>query len=688
MVNSPLSVVIHGHFYQPPREDPWLESVEVQPSAAPFHDWNARITEECYRAVVAARVPGPGGRIAKIVNTLEQISFNFGPTLLEWMEMEAPDVYRSILTADARSLARTGGYGNAIAQAYHHTILPLASRREKVSEVRWGIADFRRRFGRDPVGMWLPETAVDGATLDVLAQEGIAFTIVAPHQVEETPPDGLPGLYRSPGGRSVALFIYNGPLSHGVGFGTLLKDAEKWARDMVGNAEGDRSQETEDRGEGRENQGEGSGPRNRLISIATDGETYGHHHRFGEMALAAVLELLAKDPRAKVENFASFLSRNPPRHEVTLVEPSSWSCAHGVERWRADCGCKMDPKDNTQQQWRTGLRDALEWLASRIHRIFETEGSSLLGDPWAAMDRYGTTARVGVDGLRARELLELERVALHLFTSCAWFFDDLAGVEPVQVLRYAARALELAGPNQTELEEGFLARLEEAKSNEGPPRTGREVYLQEAKPKIPAHLRVAAGAALWQEVTGEAPSRHEQDTIDSGVGHPRVPGYRATPGPSGSFFVTHQRTGQEWNVAARIGRPSGASGAIAVREVGEGGPFVRVELPEIPEGFRTPILRALTRKIPDPGQALTDAVEALCGKPNGWDHPSSDRSIPGPTKDQIERVQDLADLHILLGDPIPSEAQTKFFRFLEAADPEVVRHVAVLRAPLGFTPAP
>ena len=176
------SIVIHGHFYQPPRENPWLEEVEREVSAAPHHDWNARIEQECYRAVVAARVLAPNGRISRIVNTLEYISFNFGPTLLEWMEHAAPDTYARVLEADRKSVTRLG-HGNAIAQPYHHAILPLSSRRDKVTEVRWGIADFKRRFGREPEGMWLPETALDDETLDVLAQEGMKFTIVAPGQV-------------------------------------------------------------------------------------------------------------------------------------------------------------------------------------------------------------------------------------------------------------------------------------------------------------------------------------------------------------------------------------------------------------------------------------------------------------------------------------------------------------------------
>lgn len=650
MESSPLSAVIHGHFYQPPRDDPWLETVEAQLSAEPYHDWNERIEEECYRAVIAARIPGAEGRIASILNTLEFISFNFGPTLLDWLEEKTPGTYRAILEADARSAARLGGHGNAIAQAYHHTILPLASQRDKVSEVRWGIADFRRRFGRDPHGMWLPETAVDGTTLDVLAQEEIAFTIVAPHQVKTPPPGGLPGLYRTPGGRSVALFVYNGPLSHGVAFGPLLKDADKWTLDVVG-----ADPETQ-----------------RLVSIATDGETYGHHHRFGEMALAAVIENLRIEFGVQVENFSSFLSRNPPEHEVELVELSSWSCAHGVERWRSDCGCKMDPSKDTQQEWRKGLRDALEWLASEIHRVFEAEGAAFFKDPWAARDNGGPRLETDADDPRALELLELERQALRLFTSCGWFFDDLAGIEPIQVLRYAAKALELLGPERETIENEFLDRLDLAVSNEDPPRTGRTIFLEEATPRIPAHLRVAAGAALWAAVVEGAKKPGPR------AEGPGVPGYQTEVRPAGLVLVTHTRTNRQWLTETEVRRPSLGNGAVAVRCLSEDEPAVALTLDDLPEGFREPITLALREAVPDLDTALISAIELLGREGEGEGEPS---------EEQVRRVRDLSDLHILLGQPIPFDSQTIFFRILSEASPLVAERLAPLREPLGFTPA-
>lgn len=675
MTSPPLSVVIHGHFYQPPRDDPWLEAVEAQPSAAPFHDWNERITEECYKAVVAARILGQGGRIADIVNTLEFISFNFGPTLLEWMEDADPSTYQAILKADARSVALSRGFGNAIAQAYHHTILPLASRREKVSEVRWGIADFKNRFGRDPLGMWLPETALDGETLDVLAQEGIAFTIVAPHQVRTPPPHGLPGRYRTPNGRSLALFVYNGPLSHGVAFGSLLQDADVWAENMVdaGNDPPRKDVIALDLHD------EGMRPE-RLVSIATDGETYGHHHRFGEMALAAVLAILQKDPRVRVENFSSFLSRNPPKTDVELIEPSSWSCSHGVERWRSACGCKMNPAEGTQQEWKVGLRDAMDWLADQIHRVYQAEAPTLLGDPWAARDRYGPWSKVETSDVRALELLEMERQALRLFTSCGWFFDDLARIEPIQVLKYAARALELVGPEHQKLEDGFLERLSVAESNETPPRSGRAIFLEEAKPRVPAHLRVAAGAAFWEAVAGSRgaslmQTAEEEDQDDRGRSEsrrPGVPGFLVESVSPNVFRVTHRRTRRQWQVETRIRRPSAGQGAVGVRLLDDQDQFLPLEFSEIPEGFRLPIREWLTREIPDLEGAMITAVEKL-----------ADTGAGG-----VRRVRDLADLHILLGLSIPFDAQTTFFEILREAPPQLSQQLHDLREPLGFTPNP
>jgi alpha-amylase/alpha-mannosidase (GH57 family) len=402
------SIVIHGHFYQPPRDDPRTGIIPVEVNAAPDHDWNERIERECY---------GPVSR------SLGFVSFDFGPTLLQWMERAAPDTYAAVLGADRAC-------GNAVAMPYHHVILPLSPRRDKTTEVRWGIADFRRCFGREPEGMWLPETAVDHETLDVLAEEGIRFTILAPHQVNGAPAGGLPGWYRTTGGRRIAIFTYDGGLSHGVAFGPLVNDAAQWV-DRLTSASGD------------------------LVAIATDGETYGHHHKGGDVTLARVLETLAQRGDVRVENFASFLARRPPAAEVGIVSPSSWSCPHGVERWRAECGCRAAPERNTQQRWRAPLRAALEWLSAEVRAKFERDGRALP--------------------------TELEHQLLRMFTSCGWFFDDIAGIESVIVLRSAARVIDLVGPEGARLEAGLRERLALAPSNDPAVGSGRELYLQRVK---------------------------------------------------------------------------------------------------------------------------------------------------------------------------------------------------------------
>jgi hypothetical protein len=442
------SVVLHGHFYQPPRDDPWLETVRREPSAAPAHDWNERIDRECYRAVTAARTQDARGRILSITNTLEWISFNVGPTLLEWMERHAPTTYRDVLEADARARVRTG-WGTALAQPYHHAILPLASPRDRKTEIRWGIADFRRRFGRDPLGMWLPETAVDLDTLDDLAAEGIAFTIVGDHQVESAPAGGRPGWVTTPGGRRIAVFCYDGPLSHGVAFGNLLRDAGAWTRAILKGVGLEDAAQGATLTHGPTPTYAGAGapaphPHQEVVLLATDGETFGHHHPFGDMALAALLERLRKHPTVRVEPLAAVLERFPPREELELRSPSAWSCAHGVERWRSDCGCRT--ATGTHQGWRAPLRNGLDALAEGLHQVYETETRVLgVDNPWELRDALGSVVGAGPgrggngstnsslrklssEGrMRIRVLLEMERDVLRSFTSCGWFFDDIGG---------------------------------------------------------------------------------------------------------------------------------------------------------------------------------------------------------------------------------------------------------------------
>ena len=646
------SVVLHGHFYQPPRENPWLEYVEAEATAAPFHDWNRRIEAECYRAVVAARIPDGSGRITRIVNVLERMSFDLGPTLLEWLEDEAPGTYRRVLDADAASCRAAGGHGNAIAAPYHHVILPLSTRRDKVTEVRWGIADFRRRFGRAPEGMWLPETAVDDETLDVLAAHGIAFTILAPHQAKHVPAGGLPGRYTTRGKREIALFFYDGDLSHDVAFGQLLPDAYAWAKRMYETG--------------------GAAPPS-LVSLATDGETFGHHHKFAEMALAKVLEILEQRSDVTVTNYAAFLAAHPPVQSVELVEPSSWSCAHGVERWRADCGCRVAPERGWHQKWRAPLRAAVEWLVEQLHRTFELEGGALFKDPWAARDAYGATRGTGEgaigelvtahaarplaagEALRARELLELERDALALLTSCAWFFDDIGGLEPLQAMRYGAHAIELAGPMAARLESGFAQRLADAASNDPAVGDGRKIFLERARPKVAPAARVAGShAALRRYVP--VPVRDHYYCYDlSGGGGDRVQVVHRRTGRASVFDVGVQPLGG-WRFAVSVAPPGAAQGAA-----------VHLTLADLTERERGEVTAALIAEIME--RVLTpEEAEALChGRASLAE--VAERGLvwrigmlARAPADAARAVLELLDLLELLAHPVPFDAQTAFAR--------------------------
>jgi len=434
-------VIIHGHFYQPPRENPWTGQVDAELSAAPDHDWNARITRESYRPL--ARV-------------YEFLSFDFGPTLLDWLEREARDVYDAVIRADHASVQRLG-HGNALAMPYHHIILPLATRRDKETEVRWGITDFKRRFGRDPAGFWLPETAVDRETLDVLAALGLQFTVLAPHQVSKPPARGLPARIELSGGRSIAVFVYDGGLSHDVAFGPLTTDADRLTEALE------------------------RMPPNVITSIAVDGETFGHHHKGADQTLATVIRRLQQSGKTEVTNFAAAFAKYPPATTVELVEPTSWSCPHGVERWRSACGCKVHTDRPSQQDWRAPLRFAVEWLAHEVHGIYDREGRDLPGGSRAFLDAAGATGPVRGDENTAR-LIEMERGVLRAMSSCGWFFDDIAGLEGRQVLRYAAHAISLAGAESARLEAGFIAQLGDARSNDPAAGSAADMFRSSFQP--------------------------------------------------------------------------------------------------------------------------------------------------------------------------------------------------------------
>jgi alpha-amylase/alpha-mannosidase (GH57 family) len=503
-------ICIHGHFYQPPRENPWLDAIETQDSAAPFHDWNERITAECYAPNGAARILDEKNRIADIVNNYARISYNFGPTLLSWMQRAAPDVYATIIAADLESRERFGGHGSAMAQAYHHGILPLSNTRDKQTEIRWGVRDFVARYGRAPEGMWLSEAAVDLETLDLMAGEGLTFAVLAPYQADRVRPigseewhDASAGridttrayLQRLPSGRTIALFFYDGMISRGVAFEGLLNRGEDLAGRLLG-AFSDKE-------------------RPELVHIATDGETYGHHHRFGEMALAYALHYIESTGQARLTNYGQFLELHPPEYEVDIREQSSWSCFHGVERWRSDCGCNTGGQPGWRQAWRAPLRNALDWLRDMLAPRFEQAAGELFCDPWAARDDYISVlldrsdasidaflarhARPGAQPERVRVLLlmEMQRNTLMMYTSCGWFFSEVSGLETVQVMQYASRAIQLARDLfGIDLQTQFLARLRKAPSNLKQYRSAADVYQELVKPLIVELPHVAAHYAL------------------------------------------------------------------------------------------------------------------------------------------------------------------------------------------------
>ena len=524
---APRFVCIHGHFYQPPRENPWIEAVETQDSAAPYHDWNERITAECYAPNGAARIVDSKNRILRITNNYARISFNFGPTLLSWMEEKAPLTYRMVRNADRQS-QKHFGHGSAMAQVYNHVIMPLASTRDRISQIVWGIADFEHRFGRKPEGMWLAETAVDLETLDLLARHDIRFTILAPHQCarirpldhadsateaaeadassngngwQETPDASVdttrPYLVHTSPGYSIAVFFYNGPVSRAIAFDGLLNSGEAFADRLLG----------------------GFTPRegSQLVHVATDGETYGHHHRHGEMALAYALQLI-EEGNARLTNYAAFLAKFPPTHEAQIVENSSWSCFHGVERWRSDCGCNGG-KPGWNQKWRAPLREALDWLRDSVAPLVRTACADLLTDVDAARNDFIHVildrSRPSVDAflarhsirtlnpaerIRALQLMELERNAMLMYTSCGWFFDDISGIETVQIITYAARVLELAAALFPEtrgvFERSFTDRLAQAKSNDPEWHDGRYIYDQAIRPMVVDLEQVVAHYAI------------------------------------------------------------------------------------------------------------------------------------------------------------------------------------------------
>jgi alpha-amylase/alpha-mannosidase (GH57 family) len=510
-------VCVHSHCYQPPREDPWTNEVEREISAWPFHDWNERIAADCYTPNTSARILNGDPAIVKTVNNYSQISFDFGPTLLAWLERKAPETYQAIRRADQESSRRFSGHGSAMAHVYNHVILPLANSRDKVTQILWGIQDFVHRFGRQPEGMWLAETAVDLESLEIMASHGIKFTLLSPRQAKAVRVKGTqawqdvsggridPSQAYSlslPSGKSISLFFYDGPVSQAVSFEGLLHNGEKFIDRLLTAFSCERR-------------------RSELVHVVTDGEVYGHHHAQGEMALAFALEQIESRGLARITNYGEFLEQHPPRCEVQIVENSSWSCAHGVDRWRRHCGCHLGRAD-WSQEWRAHLRDAMDWLRDEVADRYERKTAELVEDAWAARNDYIHVLLDRSDETWVRfqcrhcsrvlslaeeetlsQLLELVRHAMLMYTSCGWFFDDLSGIETRQVIGHAARVVELAEALfHINLESSLLEKLEWAKSNVQEQGNGATMYKKLVKGRHTAvHVNGnGRGAEHWLPV--------------------------------------------------------------------------------------------------------------------------------------------------------------------------------------------
>ena len=512
MIPMDRYICIHGHFYQPPRENPWLEAIELQDSAYPYHDWNERITAECYAPNSVSRILDAENRIIRLVNNYAKISFNFGPTLLGWLAMKAPDVYQAILAADRQSQEYFSGHGSAIAQPYTHLIFPLANHRDRYTQILWGLRDFEHHFGRQPEGMWLPETAVDLETLEIVAELGIRFTILAPHQASRVRSIGSRDRQsvaggaidptqayeqRLPSGRSLAIFFYDGPISRAVAFEGLLSSGDNFANRLTGAFSDKRDWP-------------------QLVHIATDGESYGHHHRFGDMALAYALNYIETNGLARLTNYGEFLEKYPPTQQVEITEKTSWSCAHGIDRWWSDCGCNSGSPANWNQAWRTPLRDAFDWLRDAIAAPYEKKAAGFLKDAWAARNEYihvihdrsaaslkrfftrhATHELVDAERTVALQLLELQRHAQLMYTSCGWFFNDLSGIETIQVIQFAGRAVQLAqGLFGDLLEPQLVEKLARVKSNVAECGDGRRIYDKFVRASMVNWERVGAHYAV------------------------------------------------------------------------------------------------------------------------------------------------------------------------------------------------
>ncbi len=615
-MRKPRYVCLHGHFYQPPRESPFTEAIEEQDSAAPFHDWNARILAECYRPNAGARVPAPGRPIERLVDNYRHLSFNFGPTLASWLAAEDPATWRAIVAADRASIAARGS-GNAIAQAYHHAILPLCNDRDRRTEIRWGLQDFTARFGRRSAGLWLPECGADLPTLDAVAAEGVSFVLLSPYQAASVRgPEGgwhdVGGARLDPtrpyrvalrSGREITAFFYDGPIARAIAFEGGLSSGVELARRLEAGFHGGRGHVE-------------------FLNVAVDGETFGHHHRGGEAAVAEAFERL-RGRGIVATNPAAFLARHPATFEARIHEPSAWSCAHGVGRWKDDCGCNAGGGAGWNQRWRAPLRRALEKLRDTLALYYERAAAPLLQDPWEARDasvallldpseahreaflRKRATKPGALDGrearLRAHKLLELQRNALRMFTSCGWFFSDPSGLETVQILRYAGRAVQLCretgGPD---LEAVFVADLAAAESNAAEHGDGAKIWAKSIRPQVASLPRLAGERAMARLFVPTPP------TEEARLGHHlharrwRRDEAGTTALGAGELVLTSERTGERAEVHVLALAMGGPDVRCLVRAVGD--PAARATEDEAFEALaRFAPSEVARRVVPGPG---------------------------------------------------------------------------------------
>ena len=511
--NKRAYLTVHGHFYQPPRENPWLETIEIQDSAKPFHDWNARVTAECYTPNSVSKIVTQDNKILDIVNNYAYISFNFGPTLLSWMEHYSPYSYERIIKADVESASRNNGHGNALAQVYNHIIMPLANKNDKYTQIIWGIKDFQYRFGRKPEGMWLAETACDDATLEALIDCGIKFTILSPYQAKSVrklnsndnwsdvswgnidPARAYRYFTKSDKTKHIDLFFYDGSISKSVAFDELLTDGNKFIsrlKDGISNLR----------------------DYNQLVNIATDGESYGHHTKFGDMALSYILKVKAEDEGFEITNYANYLEQEGVQYEVDIKDVSSWSCSHGVGRWCDDCGCSTGGGYGWNQKWRKPLREGLDYVRDELKKIFEEFGAKYFKNVWAArndyidvildrsknsinsfLEKHANYKLDYPDTVKALKLMEMQRQAMLMYTSCGWFFSEISGIETTQIMKYAARAMQLAKYfSNKDIESGLLEILSRAQSNIPGFGSGKDVYEKFVKPSV---VTIKQIGALW-----------------------------------------------------------------------------------------------------------------------------------------------------------------------------------------------